>query len=282
VKNEFLPKILNGIPGSRACLNINLGRTASEPHFHDCVEMIYVYKGCIRAFFMSEWHELSEGSLLFVPPGCIHRCVSTDDYTEQVVIGFTDELVCDSASDASGRLRPYRVGAVTDGCVFSVDELSGVREAMSELRHLERAVPSDSLRLTSAVLLVYSRILSLWEERGVISERPLRTSIAASIAEYVSSHYSLPISARVLTDRLSISYSYLSKIMSREFGMSLGDYVIQKRLEQATRLLVATEESVAQIAYECGFPSSSSFITHFKAKTGKTPLAFRKTAHAVN
>ena len=281
MRTEFLPKALNGIPGSRACLNINLGRTASEPHFHDCVEMIYVYKGCIRAFFQSEWRELPEGSLLFVPPGCIHRCVSTDDGAEQLVIGFTDELVCDPTSDAGGRLRPYRVGAITDGYVFSAEELSDVRENVAELRHITRNDPSDSLRLYATVLLVYGHLLSLWEERGVVSERLLKSSIATAIREYVCEHYAENISARSLAEKLCISYSYLSKIMTREFGMSLGDYFILNRIEQAKRLLIATAESVAQIAYGCGFASSSAFISHFKAQTGKTPLAFRKAAHAV-
>ena len=179
-------------------------------------------------------------------------------------------------------MRPYRFGAISDSCVFSADELHGIREAMAELRFIKRGEPSDSLRFCSTVLFVYSRILSLWEQRGAISKRALRSNIATAIAEYVSSHYSECISARVLAEKFSISYSYLSKIMSREFGMSLGDYIISKRIEQAKRLLIATDESVAEIAYECGFASSSAFISHFKSQTGKTPLAFRKTAHAVN
>jgi AraC-like DNA-binding protein len=244
--------------------------------------MIYVLLGEVRAFFGSGWHTLKAGDILFVPPGCIHRCLSDDDTAEQLVIGFTDELICDASTDRSGVLRPYRSGFISDASLFSSEELPGISEAMTELRSFSSNEPSELLKLTSEVLYVYSRILSLWEKRGAFADSQMKSHIANGIMSYVSEHFSERISARALTEKFSISYSYLSKIMSREFGMSLGDYIIFQRIEHAKKLLVATGESVAEIAYACGFPSSSAFISHFKAQTGKTPLIFRKTALSVN
>ena len=278
MKNEFLPKSLNGIPGGRACLGVNLGCMSTETHYHDCVEMIYVRRGAVRAFFDNDWHELTAGSLLFVPPGCIHRCVCTDESTEQTVIGFTDDLICSPDVDKSFALRPYLSGAVSTGYVITESESEEIAQEMNRLADGYDFYNGSAVALCSRVLSVYAMIYAIWQSRGMIKPYSVRSRIGEEIKEYVSENFEKKISSKELLDRFNISYSYLSKIMIREFGMSLSDYILKHRVEEAKRLLLSTKESIAEIGYECGFASSSAFISCFKKNTGKTPFLFRRIA----
>jgi len=58
-------------------------------------------------------------------------------------------------------------------------------------------------------------------------------------------------------------------------GCSIGDYVVQCRLDNAKQLLT-TDQSVKAIAYSLGFASPSSFCFAFRRATGETPRQFRQ------
>ena len=282
MKNEFLPKALNGMSGGRVCLNINIGPMSTELHYHDCVEIICVRRGMLRVFFGNGWRELNAGSLIFVPPGCIHRCVACDGLTEQVVIGFTDELICSDAYPGKSSLCPYRTGEVSDAFIMTGEDSPTAASSVDRLWDMGVSeTPLDYLRLTHEVILIYSSVYEAWERLGMLTATGRESPWVNEIKAYVSENFTSKISARELSGRLNISYSYLAKLMRREFGMSLGDCVISARIENAKRLLLSTKKSITEIGYECGFSSSSAFIFHFKALTGKTPFVFRNEAFLV-
>lgn len=279
MKNDFLPKTLNGEPGSRACLNINIGRMSSELHYHDCPEIVYVRRGCVRVFFDNGWREISGGELIFMPPYCIHRFVSYDDFAEQVVIGFTDELVCDKDFTGKNILCPYRSGVISTGYILSIVERPDISQKMERLFGIGCSrEPIAQLSVSAETLSVYGDIYGVWQRSGMLSAIRVESPITLEIRNYISENFASKISAAELSHRMNISYSYLAKLMTREFGMSLGDYVISKRIENAKKLILSTKSSIAEIGYECGFASSSAFISHFRKLTGKTPLAYRNEA----
>ncbi|WP_221030158.1 helix-turn-helix transcriptional regulator [Actomonas aquatica] len=79
-----------------------------------------------------------------------------------------------------------------------------------------------------------------------------------------------------LAGRLSMSESHLRRRFRQLTGMSLGGFLLQYRLNRAIKLLVHSELSLTQIAFECGYESLAAFSRSFRAKVGKTPSAFRK------
>jgi len=83
MKYKFLPKALDGIGGARACLDIGRGVASTEPHFHDCAEIVYMKRGSMRVFLDLEWMTLEEGETLFVPPGVIHSTDCKDPLSHQ-------------------------------------------------------------------------------------------------------------------------------------------------------------------------------------------------------
>lgn len=279
MKKDFLPKAINYSPDTRTCLNFNIGRMSTELHYHDCVELIYVKTGSISVFFDNGWRSLTSGSLLFVPPGCIHRCVSCSDSVFQTVIGFSDELICENSSSKKSTLCPYRTGAITTGYILNCQDNPELSDAINKInKTVNDSSICNQLLLDAIILQIYSVICGIWEQNGLTKKERSPSPIACEIKKYVSDNFAARISADELSRRLNISYSYLSKIMTREFGMSFGNYVISCRIENSKKLLLSTYKSVAEIGYDCGFASSSAFISHFKALTGKTPLVFRNEA----
>lgn len=278
MKNDFLPKAINGNMGVRTCASIGVGRMSTEPHYHDCVEMVYVSHGEVESFFDDGWHTVRAGQLLFMPPSVIHRFISRDDGAVQTVIGFKDELVCSPEADEELLSRPYLTDAIPTGYTVSREACPKIHELIMSLSSGDRLREMSAFELDSTVLLIYGQIYEKWKREGLVRTVPKRSRYAEEISRYVAENFSRKISARELISKMNISYSYFSKILSREFGMSFGDLVISRRINEAKALLLSSEKTVAEIAYECGFPSSSAFICNFRSRTGKTPGAFRETA----
>ncbi|WP_413989886.1 helix-turn-helix domain-containing protein [Labrys okinawensis] len=68
----------------------------------------------------------------------------------------------------------------------------------------------------------------------------------------------------------------VSSAVNRIHGMSVSHYVNKHRIEEACRLLAATDESVINVMMDAGFLSKSNFNREFLRVTGATPIAWRR------
>lgn len=75
---------------------------------------------------------------------------------------------------------------------------------------------------------------------------------------------------------LCITSGYLNDLVKKESGISAKQYIINRLMTEAKRLLLSSESPVSEIAWELGFSDSSYFIRLFRNETGFSPLAFRK------
>ncbi len=75
---------------------------------------------------------------------------------------------------------------------------------------------------------------------------------------------------------LGINSSYLSTLFKKETGMTLTEYVNQKRVEHAIFLLNSTSQQIQAIAAQCGIPDVNYFTKAFKKVIGKTPTEYRR------
>ena len=83
------------------------------------------------------------------------------------------------------------------------------------------------------------------------------------------------LTLRKLANELNISQHHLSQIINENTDGNYYDLVNGYRINEARRLLIDTELSVIDVAYESGFNSKSTFYTEFKKQTECTPGQFR-------
>ncbi|AJY75889.1 response regulator [Paenibacillus beijingensis] len=95
------------------------------------------------------------------------------------------------------------------------------------------------------------------------------------IVDYVDKHYLEEISLDQLANRFFLSREYISRRFKLEKGMNLSSYIIQRRIEQAKRWLVETDEKMYSIAVKLGYRDEKYFSKLFKRTVGRTPLEYR-------
>lgn len=70
--------------------------------------------------------------------------------------------------------------------------------------------------------------------------------------------------------------SYLSRLFKSVHQVTITDYVLKKRMEEAKRLLVTTNEKIQTIAEKTGYTSSHSFSRAFRGFAGVSPVEYRE------
>lgn len=83
-------------------------------------------------------------------------------------------------------------------------------------------------------------------------------------------------SVSYFAEKANKSPHYFSDLIKKETGRSPKDHINARLIEKAKDLLVRTEQSVSEIAFELGFNYPHYFTRMFKAKTGHTPVEYRK------
>ncbi len=76
--------------------------------------------------------------------------------------------------------------------------------------------------------------------------------------------------------KLGLSQRRLIDIFANIFGVTPNTYVLLLRLAEAKRLLIQTNDTIADIAYRVGFNSLSAFYRIFKSETKTSPSQYRK------
>jgi AraC-like DNA-binding protein len=76
--------------------------------------------------------------------------------------------------------------------------------------------------------------------------------------------------------RLNCPARTVSNAVNRIHGMSVSQYVNNHRIDEARRLLSATDETVTQIIFLSGFLTKSNFNREFLRVTGMSPTAWRQ------
>ena len=95
------------------------------------------------------------------------------------------------------------------------------------------------------------------------------------VLEYIDENYKQNIPLSVLAGIMNISTMYFSNSFKSVFNISPKQYILNKRLTEGQRLLLETDMSVKEIAYEVGFENENYFSEYFSSKVGISALKFR-------
>ena len=107
------------------------------------------------------------------------------------------------------------------------------------------------------------------------------SDVISVVKQYIKDHFRENINREELANIAFITPNYLSKRFCSETGMSLREYINQRRVEEAKRLLLSTSKTVSEIACEVGFENISYFSTVFHKFSGVSPVGWRENVSSL-
>ncbi|CAN5823209.1 AraC family transcriptional regulator [soil metagenome] len=110
--------------------------------------------------------------------------------------------------------------------------------------------------------------------RSPVATQEIPTGFAAALAK-LETHYADPITPASLARIAKLPAARFARIIKRIYGITPIQFITKTRIAVASRLLRETENSIAEIALECGFYDHSAFTRAFRAVTSVTPTQYR-------
>jgi len=135
----------------------------------------------------------------------------------------------------------------------------------------------DTLRLNSLLFEILCRAVKMLRGKEEEVARVGASKVVREAYEYINENFSSECSLQTVAAAVHISPNYLHTIFGAQVGMTPFEYVTEKRIEKAKRLIAAGELSMLEIALETGFCSQSHFNKVFKSRCGVTPVQYRNS-----
>lgn len=125
--------------------------------------------------------------------------------------------------------------------------------------------------------------LSASEDMQVLSPAsPLESALdlksrrLEKVFNYIRNHYDKSISLHDVAVMVNMPEGSFSRFIKKRTGRTFIESLNDIRLGHATRMLITTTQTVAEISFRCGFNNLSYFNRIFKRKNGCTPSEFRE------
>ncbi|WP_319205083.1 AraC family transcriptional regulator [uncultured Ilyobacter sp.] len=96
------------------------------------------------------------------------------------------------------------------------------------------------------------------------------------IVAFIDYNIDNDLSVAQIKREFGLNKNNLASLFNNNLEMSPTKYIINKKLEKASKLLLESDLSVTDIAFKLNFSSGSKFSSHFKKKYSLTPLQFKK------
>lgn len=138
----------------------------------------------------------------------------------------------------------------------------------------------DSLDTIEEVFLLHERMLLDFTGKmrlmrnGLTTSKPINECI-----QYIYAHIKERITVDTLAEHIGLSTNYISRLFKEKTGISVSDFIREKKIEKAQNLLKYSDYSSIEIANYLSFSSQSHFIQLFKKYTGMSPKKYHDMHH---
>jgi len=250
-------------------------------HAHDEYELNYITraKGAKRII---GYHiaEIDDPELVLVGGNLphawfTHHCNSSEIH--EITIQFHQDLFDDKFL-ARNQLASIRslLEQSFQGILFSAET---AKRLGSRLESLCNSKGFDSMLELMSILqeLATSQNMQVLSQATTLRKGPeIRNRRLGIVFDFIRKHYDQEITLKEAATRVNMPEVSFSRFFKKNTGRTFVDSVNDIRMGHATRLLISTTHTIAEISYRCGFNNLSYFNRVFKHKNGCTPTEFRE------
>ncbi|WP_430973077.1 helix-turn-helix domain-containing protein [Sunxiuqinia rutila] len=248
------------------------------PHLHNFYSIFWIQSG--QAVHATDFVEyvIEKDTLLFVPPGLKHRMV-LDQIATGYSILFNEEFLRYNRKEYT----PIKEYDLFNNPEFkTLIKVEGdtkvqlnllVKAMIDEVQQPDKHSQDVVLNLLHLFLLHSIRIFET--QYQPISEEESDSLTIIRFKKLIEENYTREKSVSAYADMLQLSPTCLSEVAKKSSGITAGEMIRNRIIDEAKQKLFATDMSGKEIAYTLGFEDPSYFSRFFKKYTGLTIKDFR-------
>lgn len=253
-------------------------------HFHNLLEIGYCYAGTGNMIYGNDIIPYNPSDISVIPPNYLHNTITAPNTVSQWEYLFVDTesfLTCVYTKEV--QMSKILLSRVHNSFLHvrheTYKELGDLILAIANLYRDKCEMYLESVRgLLIALLIQIARQHPTPLGKNELSQQG--ALVIHRALEFVGDRYYEKISVSNMAEACHISETHLRRLFDQYMHVSPLAYVNLVRVEAAHKLLSTTNESIRNIAIQCGFPTLSTFNRNFLEAMGVTPMQWRKnTAH---
>lgn len=256
------------------------------PDSHPYWELVYVDRGNIISNYDGIGHTLSEGEVIFHPPGRSHSHISNRLVSNSIlVVSFTSE----SEILSTLKKKTFILSGTSKKLLsFFIEEC---KKTLGDIENTSGGIPKE-LKITNNIIgatqmmecYFIGFLYSLIESSSFsVLEKTHSSNILASnsfvelIKSYLNDNIYKSLSLEDLCLKFNVSKSNLCKKWKEYSEKGIIDYFISLKIKEAKRLLKQNEYSITQISDMLNYSTIHHFSHSFKKNTGISPSEFKNS-----
>ena len=279
------PFTINGVKSWIQCLDCHANESNDHDkisvenyHYHEYIEYLYALDADMNVWINGTPYHMITGDLIIINSGELHN-ISFNKPCHYICVKFSPKILYfdDNSLFEFKYVTPFLSDRIPKKLFHKNDlENTDVHSLSCEiLDEWNKQTPAYELVIRSDILRIFSGIFRYWDKQDVFHSESIMTESIKKALVYITENYETA-SVETVAKYCGLSYNHFSSSFKKTVGRSFTDYLNLIRINEAERLLLSTDKSVTDIAFSCGFSSTSHLITHFKAQKNITPGQLRK------
>ncbi|MDI0268074.1 AraC family transcriptional regulator [Clostridioides difficile] len=251
-------------------------------HWHEELQFCIVTKGNINFNVDGDSIILSEGEGIFINARQLHQAKNyKGSDCSYISVVFNSDFISSFAGSLINikYIQPYIDNSRINYCILKNDIdwksviLNNIFKIYEEYNKMEMGFELHIFILLIEVwnILIKSYFVSFPNDNARNNSLHIKNIIG-----YICDHYMEKIELNDLAKEVNLSKSTCCREFKKYMNCTIFEYIINYRLVASSNLLISTNDSISDIAYQCGFGSTSYFIEKFKMKTGVSPSIYRR------
>lgn len=257
----------------------------TSPECHEYMEILIVLEGNPRFRIGTRLYHARPGALLIFAPGQTHQMIFSGESSsyERIVVNMAPEYARKIINSMAHRGYHYdqMEQAELQGWVLTLPPelqnyvVSSMMVLVQEQLHPDAMTEGLAEDLWRSFFAALVRAAGLEQGRPDEGENTAISSLSVSLLQYIEDHYAEDFAIADVARLFYTSKNNLMATFRRDIGTSIYSYLLQRRAEEARRLLL---EGVAptEIALRCGFRDYSNFYRVFCSVYGCGPREYLK------
>ena len=174
---------------------------------------------------------------------------------------------------AGDQLRQLKNTFIVSATLASRAAIRGGMDADDALSLSDAYIQRSELLATQneIVNLQFNMVMEFTEQVEKIRHGKTPSKLQVEVANYIQHHLSEAISTEEMAKQFYLTRTHFSSKFKAETGMTLTDFILSEKTEEAKRLLRYSDKSLSAVSSYLGFSSQSHFIRVFRKYTGLTP-----------
>lgn len=271
--STFQPKIndlMERTPSFWTYLDYTLEREQTQTEHN----LVFVHEGQGDLNLNGNGHSLRKGALIYIPRGSSFRIVSSREHVLKFFsIYITYGHLCWEGETAAWKENGNALLPIAPFAML--DDQPKVMEAFYRLSDIWTG-KRPGYEWYSRLELI--RLLDLiMQAAHEASPQAKQTAMLIEAAiDFIRNHLQDDLNRNGLAARFFLSPAYFASMFKKHVGLSLNEFIINLRMEEARKLLSDTDFPIRYIAAKVGYNDPFYFTRTFKKQHGMSPRQFRK------